>query len=116
MRRAADEVDEARQHIKVNASAGTGPDFLVIGTQKGGTTDVFDRMLRRPEYALTESTTANGNVGDKELHFFDWSCLGPPQGRGIGGRQAYKLYAKPGSHVWCDSGAYVARLASSRAT
>ena len=38
------------------------PDFLIIGTQKGGTTSLFNYLKQHPETALPDQ---------KEIHFFD---------------------------------------------
>ena len=47
-----------------------GPDFLIIGAQKAGTTSLFQNLLKHPEVCLPET---------KELHFFDANFYRGPQ-------------------------------------
>jgi hypothetical protein len=39
------------------------PNFLIIGTQKGGTTSIYNYLIQNPEIYKRK---------DKEVHFFDW--------------------------------------------
>jgi hypothetical protein len=41
---------------------GTLPDFIVVGTQKGGTTELYDRLVQHPNIASAFA---------KEVHYFD---------------------------------------------
>ena len=51
------------------------PDFLIIGTQKGGTTSLFDYLAQHPELALPEI---------KEINYFDRKyAKGPDWYRGF---------------------------------
>ncbi len=42
----------------------TGPDFLIIGTQKGGTSSLFTYLGQHPRFQLPKK---------KEIHFFDYN-------------------------------------------
>jgi hypothetical protein len=42
--------------------SGTLPDFIVVGTQKGGTTELYDQLAQHPQIAPSFA---------KEVHFFD---------------------------------------------
>jgi len=46
----------------MNGWGGSLPDFLIVGTQKGGTTELYDQLTRHPR--VMASLT-------KEVHFFD---------------------------------------------
>jgi hypothetical protein len=56
-----------RRVARVAASATSSlrvlPDFLIIGTQRGGTTSLYHYLARHPQIA--------GAVMDKEVHYFD---------------------------------------------
>lgn len=76
-----------------------GPEFMLIGTQKGGSTDMYERLnLHNASFALSS------NIKDKELHFFDWQCLGPMLGRD---KQQDNIHRRkldrPDSQTWCDA-------------
>jgi hypothetical protein len=84
-----------------------GPDFLVIGTQKGGTTDVYERLAKKTQFEALEGVrvcTAGKKAGQtqclpqKELHFFDWACL--HQQSNTQGR------FKTSKRHWCDARVY----------
>lgn len=47
---------------KLNASSRAVPDFLIIGTQKGGTTSFYDDLVQHPRIAPARV---------KEIHYFD---------------------------------------------
>lgn len=47
------------------------PDYLIIGTQKGGTSDLWARLVTLPHFK-------RGQLLPKEMHFFD-GCLGKIQ-------------------------------------
>lgn len=88
-----------------------GPDFLLIGTQKGGTTDVYEQLAMKPHFqALGSVRTCSKNAGkkkcaaQKELHFFDWACLHQQQlGRFKGGKR-----------WWCNGIAYASHFKEMR--
>jgi len=52
----------ARLERSVPARWRVDPDFLIIGTMKGGTTTLYETLRRHPEVASAET---------KEIHFFD---------------------------------------------
>lgn len=73
VRRAQKQARRTSQRIRSDVRTRTGrfrplPDFLIIGTQKGGTTSLHDYLAAHP-------STAPSNV--KEVHYFD-TDLRPP--------------------------------------
>ena len=52
-----------RRFARGTAGSRVLPDFLLIGTQRGGTTSLFHYLLQHPQIL--------GAVADKEVHFFD---------------------------------------------
>jgi len=47
---------------KTTGWSGSLPDFIVVGTQKGGTTELYDQLAQHPQIAPSFA---------KEVHFFD---------------------------------------------
>ena len=56
---AQDLTSRAQQSV---AWVGALPDFIIIGTQKGGTTYLYDELVKQPGFAAART---------KEIHFFD---------------------------------------------
>jgi hypothetical protein len=54
--------DLASQWKSSLALVGALPDFIIIGTQKGGTTYLYDELVKQPGFAAART---------KEIHFFD---------------------------------------------
>lgn len=52
-----------RTRRKVKKWAGVLPDFLIIGTMKGGTTSLYNYLVQHPNVLP---------AAKKEVHFFDW--------------------------------------------
>lgn len=59
--------------------AGNGPDFVIAGAQKAGTTTLFAHLMGDPH--LT-SASVGASADDKELHFFD-QCMGATMPRSV---------------------------------
>src|SRR5689334_21059537 len=54
--------DLASQCKRSLALVGALPDFIIIGTQKGGTTYLYDELMKQPGFTAART---------KEIHFFD---------------------------------------------
>ena len=88
-----------------------GPDFLLIGTQKGGTTDIYEQLAQQRNFQAlgsVQSCSEKGNkkkcAGQKELHFFDWACL----------HQQERGRFKGGKRWWCNGIVYASHFKEMR--
>lgn len=77
-----------------------GPDFVIIGGQKAGTTALFENMLVSSRFAYPRFQTED-KKSFKEAHFFD-HCLGV----GTLNTHYFKKPA-PDSGYWCDLQLYL---------
>lgn len=82
------------------SSHSQGPDFVIIGAQKAGTTALFEDMLVSPRFSFPKFQTEN-KKSFKEAHFFD-HCLG------VGTLNTH-YYKKPAPDLgyWCDLKLYL---------
>ena len=76
-----------------------GPDFVIIGGQKTGTTALYNYMLASPRFAWPSFVTLN-NKKFKEAHFFD-HCIGVATCNTF-----YYEKQAPESGYWCDAQLY----------
>lgn len=62
---------EGELQVPEGSPTGALPDFVVIGTQKGGTTSLYDLLTRHPSVEPTMGRPGAAPVDVKELHYFD---------------------------------------------
>lgn len=87
-----------------------GPEFMLIGAQKSGSTDIFERLREH-----TETFRLSSEMSHKEMHFFDWQCLGPMLGRDRLQDSVHRRKLDlPSSTQWCDATHYAASLTEFR--
>lgn len=84
----------------------SGPDWIVAGSQKAGTSHLFASVTATTPFAAPRTTFADGTTGPvKEVHFFD-HCLGADSPRSP--QAASLAAAPPESTVWCNVSDYTA--------
>ena len=100
-------------YARATGCACRSPDFMLVGAQKGGTTDLYERLsnqtelytLRGVQQCRPQKQGGGGRIkcqGEKELHFFDFSCLFLTD--------MARHFRAGKRRGWCDAGKYAAHI------